>query len=110
MLNDRLDLAFHALSVATRREMVARLASGPLTVSDLARPLPISLPAVLQHLAVLEGAGLVHSQKAGRVRTCRLDAAAVARAERWLSDQRAQWESRLDRLAEYLASNEGGSK
>jgi DNA-binding transcriptional ArsR family regulator len=107
MLNQGLDLAFHALSVASRREMVARLAGGPLTVSELAKPLPMSLPAVLQHLAVLENAGLVVSEKAGRVRTCRLESAAVARAEQWFVAQRAQWERRLDRLADYLASNEG---
>jgi len=110
MLNQRLDLAFQALSVGARRDMVARLAGGPLTVSELARPLPMSLPAVLQHLAVLEGAGLVHSRKAGRVRTVQLDPAAVARAESWLADQRAQWEGRLDRLADFLASSQGEPK
>ena len=110
MLNEGLDLTFQALSVAARREMVARLASGPLTVSELAGPLPMSLPAVLQHLAVLEAAGLVASRKAGRVRTVRLDQAALNQAEHWLGAQRAQWESRLDRLADYLASNEGDPK
>ena len=109
MLNEGLDRTFHALSVATRRKMVTRLADGPLSVSELAKPLPMSLPAVLQHLAVLEGAGLVVSEKAGRVRTCRLDSAAVVRAEEWLGAQRAQWERRLDRLADYLASKEGES-
>ncbi|MDE3175092.1 MAG: winged helix-turn-helix transcriptional regulator [Pseudomonadota bacterium] len=107
MLNRSLDQAFQALSDSTRREMVARLAGGPLSVSELARPLPMSLPAVLQHLGVLEGAGLVVSEKTGRVRTCRLDAAAVARAEQWLSAQRGEWERRLDRLDAFLSAEKG---
>jgi DNA-binding transcriptional ArsR family regulator len=107
MLNESpsLDLAFQALGDRTRREIVSRLAGGPLSVSALAKPLPMTLPAVLQHLAVLETAGLVVSEKSGRVRTCRLDPAAIARAESWLSAQRGEWERRLDRLADYL--NEG---
>ncbi|HXT08686.1 MAG TPA: metalloregulator ArsR/SmtB family transcription factor [Roseiarcus sp.] len=107
MLNRSLDLAFQALSDATRRAIVARLAGGPLSVSALAEPLPMSLPAVLQHLAVLEGAGLVVSQKTGRVRTCRLEAAAIAAAEQWLSAQRGEWERRFDRLGDYLNSTPG---
>ena len=107
MLNQSLDLAFQALSDATRRALVARLAGGPLSVSELARPLPMSLPAVLQHLGVLETAGLVVSEKHGRVRTCRLDPAALAAAEQWLTAQRGEWERRLDRLADYLAQTEG---
>ena len=110
MLNDPLDLAFQALSDATRRAIVARLAVGPLSVSELAKPLPMSLPAVLQHLGVLESAGLVVSEKAGRVRTCRLDAAAIARAEHWLSAQRGEWERRLDRLGAYLQTTQGETK
>jgi DNA-binding transcriptional ArsR family regulator len=107
VLNDPLDLAFQALSDPTRRSMVARLAAGPLSVSELAKPLPMSLPAVLQHLGVLEGAGLVVSEKAGRVRTCRLDAAAIGRAEQWLTAQRGEWERRLDRLGAFLQSAQG---
>ncbi len=110
MLNRSLDLAFQALGDATRRDMVARLAAGPLSVSALAKPLPMSLPAVLQHLAVLETAGLVVSQKAGRVRTCRLEPTAIARAEQWLSAQRGEWEHRLDRLADFLQFPEGETK
>ena len=105
MLNQSLDLAFQALGDSTRRAIVARLAEGPLSVSDLAKPLPMSLPAVLQHLAVLETAGLVASRKAGRVRTCRLEPAALARAEAWLGAQRAEWERRLDRLDAFLKEN-----
>jgi DNA-binding transcriptional ArsR family regulator len=110
MLNHPLDLAFQALSDQTRREMVSRLAGGPLSVSALAKPLSMTLPAVMQHLAVLESAGLVVSQKSGRVRTCRLETAAIARAEQWLSTQRGEWERRLDRLGAYLQTPEGESK
>jgi DNA-binding transcriptional ArsR family regulator len=83
--------------------MVERLSRGPASVSELAEPLPMSLPAVLQHLKVLEVSGLVHSEKAGRVRTCEIDAAALRTAESWIIERRAIWERRLDRLGEYLA-------
>jgi DNA-binding transcriptional ArsR family regulator len=97
-----LDRAFHALADPTRRAMVERLAQGPATVSELKRPFPMSLPATMQHLAVLENAGLVVSQKSGRVRTCRINPAALAEAERWIAERRLEWERRLDRLGEYL--------
>jgi DNA-binding transcriptional ArsR family regulator len=104
MLNQSsaLDLAYQALADPTRRAMVARLSLGPASVSDLARPLPMSLPAVLQHLAVLETSGLVVSEKQGRVRTCRIDAGALAAAEQWIHARRTEWERRLDRLGAYL--------
>jgi DNA-binding transcriptional ArsR family regulator len=104
MLNEsaRLDLAFQALADPTRRGMLARLSRGPASVSELARPLPISLPAVLQHLHALEASGLVRSEKKGRVRTCRLEPKALATAESWIAEQRALWEGRLDRLEDYL--------
>ena len=104
MLNDsgRLDLAFQALGDATRRGMLARLSRGPASVSELARPLPMSLPAVLQHLRALEASGLVRSEKKGRVRTCRIEPQALAAAEDWIAEQRALWESRADRLEDYL--------
>jgi DNA-binding transcriptional ArsR family regulator len=104
MLNqsDPLDLAFQALADPSRRAIVARLTQGPASVSELARPLAMSFPAVMQHLAVLEGARLVRSQKVGRVRTCRIDTAALGQAEAWLSGQRAEWERRFDRLETYL--------
>jgi DNA-binding transcriptional ArsR family regulator len=84
--------------------MVERLSRGPASVSELKRPLVMSLPAVMQHLAVLETSGLVLSEKAGRVRTCRINPAALAEAERWIVDRRMEWERRLDRLGEYLQS------
>ena len=98
-----LDQVFQALADPTRRGMVERLVRGPASVSELSRPLAMSLPAVLQHLQVLEAAGLVRSEKAGRVRTCRIEPAALRTAEAWITDQRTAWETRLDRLGDYLA-------
>jgi DNA-binding transcriptional ArsR family regulator len=105
MLNDSgaLDLAFQALADPTRRRMVAQLSRGPASVSELARPLPISLPAVLQHLQMLEASGLVRSEKTGRVRTCRIAPQALATVESWIADQRSMWEGRIDRLEAFLA-------
>jgi DNA-binding transcriptional ArsR family regulator len=96
------DIVFHALADANRRLMLDRLAGGPASVSELARPLSITLPAVVQHLRVLESSGLVRSQKAGRVRTCQIEPRALNTAERWISERRAAWEQRLDRLGEFL--------
>jgi DNA-binding transcriptional ArsR family regulator len=104
MLKDstRLDRAFQALADPARRGMLARLARGPATVSELAQPLRMSLPAVLQHLQSLEGSGLIRSEKKGRVRTCRLQPGVLAAAEHWLVDRRSEWEIRHDRLEEYV--------
>jgi len=101
-----LDLAFQALADPTRRVMVERLARGPASVSELAEPLEMTLSAVVQHLAVLEASGLVRSQKVGRVRTCRIEPVALQGAERWIAARRASWESRLDKLGEFLAETE----
>ena len=98
-----LDKVFHALADPTRRGMVERLVRGPASVSELSRPLEMSLPAVLQHLQVLEASGLVRSEKAGRVRTCRIEPNTLRAAEAWVTGQRTAWESRLDRLGDYLA-------
>jgi len=97
-----LDLAFQALADPSRRAMVDRLAQGPATVSELAKPLAMSLPGVMQHLAVLEASGLVTSAKVGRTRTCRIDPTALSRAEQWIAERRALWERRLDRLGAFL--------
>jgi DNA-binding transcriptional ArsR family regulator len=105
-----LDRAFQALADPTRRAMVERLAQGPASVSELKRPLDMSLPAVMQHLAVLETSRLVVSQKSGRVRTCRINPSALAEAERWIADRRLEWERRLDRLGEYLQTLESEGK
>ena len=104
MLNQSdLDAVFHALTDPARRRMLERLSGGPATVSELARPIDMSLPAVMQHLAVLESSGLVRSQKVGRVRTCRIEPRALSLAERWINQRRTTWERRLDRLGEYLS-------
>jgi DNA-binding transcriptional ArsR family regulator len=98
------DEVFHALADASRRSMVERLVRGPASVSELAEPLDMSLAAVVQHVSVLQDAGIVTSEKVGRVRTCRLEAAGLRRVEAWLVAQRTEWERRLDRLADVLAS------
>ncbi|MBS0360754.1 MAG: helix-turn-helix transcriptional regulator [Proteobacteria bacterium] len=97
-----LDATFQALADPTRRAMVERLTLGPASVSELAQPFEMSLPAVVQHLAVLEASGLVASEKVGRVRTCRIEPAALSRAEQWFNQRRAEWEQRFDRLGDYL--------
>ena len=98
-----LDLTFQALADPARRAMVARLVEGPASVSELARPLDMTLSAVVQHLQVLETSGLVRSEKAGRVRTCRIDPMVLSQAEAWIAERRATWERRFDRLGAYLA-------
>lgn len=109
MLNEshRLDLAYQALADPTRRGMLARLSRAPASVSELARPFSMSLPAVMQHLQLLEASGLVRSEKKGRVRTCRIQPAALAAAESWIAQQRAMWEGRLDRFEDYLEGMKG---
>ena len=105
MLNDsRLDHAFAALSDPTRRGMLSRLARGPASVSELAGPLAMSLPAVMQHLAALEASGLVRSEKKGRVRTVRLEPGVLGQAEHWLAERRNEWEAHADRLEQYVES------
>jgi len=97
-----LDLAFQALADPSRRAMVDRLVQGPATVSELAKPLAMSLPGVMQHLAVLEASGLVVSEKVGRTRTCKIDPKVLSQAEHWIAERRALWERRLDRLGQFL--------
>src|SRR5690606_8121995 len=100
MLNQSasLDLMFQALADPTRRLMVERLSRGPISVSELARPLAMSLPAVIQHLQVLEASGLVRSEKVGRVRTCTIEPDALQTVETWVNERRTLWARRLDRL------------
>ncbi|MGA7087398.1 MAG: metalloregulator ArsR/SmtB family transcription factor [Candidatus Dormiibacterota bacterium] len=107
MLNQpaELDRAFHALADPSRRSMVKRLSQGPASVSELARPLAMSLAAVVQHIQVLEAGGLVRSQKIGRTRTCSIKPARLWTAEHWIADRRTTLERRLDRLGYYLAEN-----
>jgi len=102
MMNYALDKTFAALADPARRAMVERLVQGPASVSELARPLPMSLPAVMLHLKVLEESGLVTSRKEGRVRTCRIEPQMLSQAEQWVSERRQMWERSLDRLGQFL--------
>ena len=97
-----LDAMFQALADPTRRRMVERLSRGSASVSELAQPFSMSLPAIVQHLKVLEDSGLVTTQKVGRVRTCTIDTGALSMAEQWIIDRRVGWEKRLDRLGAFL--------
>lgn len=100
--SDALDRAFHALSDPSRRQMIDRLAQGPASVSELARPLQMTLAAVVQHVQVLESSGLIESRKTGRVRTCSISQDALRSTEQWLTDRRTVWQRRLDRLGAVL--------
>jgi DNA-binding transcriptional ArsR family regulator len=106
-LDADLDSVFRALADPGRRVMLERLSHGPASVSELGRPLAMSLAAVLQHVQVLEACGLVRSQKAGRTRTCTLDPAMLRTAETWIAERRTMVSRRLDRLGDYLASTAG---
>ena len=108
MLNQstKLDRLFQALADPARRAILEQLSRGPAPVSELARPLPMSLPSAMQHLGILETVGLVRSEKVGRVRTCTIEPQALSQAEQWINARRIEWEHRLDRLGEYLATME----
>jgi DNA-binding transcriptional ArsR family regulator len=101
----RLDVTFRALADPTRRAMVAALSRGQASVSELARPHRMSLPAVMKHLRVLVKAGLVRQRKSGRTRHCRLVAKPLKKAEAWISQYRAFWETQFDALERYLAQH-----
>ena len=104
MLNQeaRLDLAFHALSTPVRRGIVSRLSRGPASISELAAPFAVSLPAIVQHIQILETSGLVRTEKVGRVRICHIQPNALKSAEDWIAKRRSMWERRLDALAKLL--------
>jgi DNA-binding transcriptional ArsR family regulator len=112
MLNDSaaLDRAFQALADPVRRRMLARLSRGPASVSELAQPFSITLPAVMQHLKALEESGLVRSEKKGRVRTVQLQPKALSAAEGWIGKRRAEWEAQADRLEDYLSMLKGNGE
>ncbi len=97
-----IDRIFHALGDPTRRAIVERLSQRPMSVSQLAGPLSITLAAVVQHLQVLEDSGLIRTEKLGRVRTCSIAPAGIALAHQWFSDRRSVWEKQLDRLGSFL--------
>jgi DNA-binding transcriptional ArsR family regulator len=104
--SQELDGLFHALADPSRREIVEQLSRGPASVSELARPLTMSLPAVVQHLQVLESSGLIRTEKVGRVRTCHLQLKRLDTADNWIRARHAEWERRLDRLGDYLAATD----
>ena len=101
-----IDRLFHALGDPTRRAMLDRLSQGPCSVSNLAGPLSITLTAVMQHLQILEGCGLAHTEKVGRVRTCRIASEGLDALEQWVRAHRTLLERQLDRLADLLAEDE----
>lgn len=105
-----LDSLFHALADPTRRAVVSRLLKGAAPVKQLSEPFEMGLPAFLKHLSVLEVSGLIRTEKQGRVRTCRVDAERLAAAEGWLSQQRAIWQGRTDRLADFVESQTAPEK
>ena len=102
-LPDPLSATFSALADPTRRAIVARLAEGEATVSELAEPFDISLPAISRHLKVLEGAGLISRGRAAQWRPCRLEAKALQDLDGWLAHYRAFWTGRFDKMDAYLA-------
>jgi DNA-binding transcriptional ArsR family regulator len=103
------DRLFHALGDPTRRAILDRLSERPLSVSMLAAPLGITLTAVAQHLQILEECGLAHTEKVGRVRTCRIASAGFDTLERWVKQHRTVWDTRLDRLGDLLDDESRGS-
>ncbi|MBL8629928.1 MAG: helix-turn-helix transcriptional regulator [Rhodospirillaceae bacterium] len=100
-----IDRIFHALGDPTRRAILEHLSHGPAALSILAKPLDITVAAVVQHVQVLETSGLVHTEKVGRVRTCRMEPAGLSAAERWMQERRTTWERKLDRLRALLGEN-----
>lgn len=102
----KVDRVFHALGDPTRRAILEKLSNGPVSVSQLAEPLDVTLAAVVQHVQVLEESGLVRTEKLGRVRTCRIEPGGLSVAEHWIRDRRTLWERKLDRLGEILAEPE----
>jgi DNA-binding transcriptional ArsR family regulator len=109
---DELSGVFQAFADPTRRAVLNRLGAGPASVSDLAEPFAMALPSFMKHIRFLEGAGLIRTQKHGRVRTCEIDRKRFAAAEAWLAEQRAVWEGRADRLEQFVAKmqNKDGSR
>ncbi len=101
---DSLSDIFQALADPTRRAVIRRLGEGPATVSDLAKPFEMALPSFMKHIRFLESSGLIRTHKEGRVRTCEIKRKQFATAEAWLSEQRALWEGRADRLEQFVTA------
>jgi DNA-binding transcriptional ArsR family regulator len=107
--SEMLDRTFSAIADPTRRDILERLAAGPASVTELAEPYGISLPGVLKHIRILEGADLIATEKRGRTRECRLGPADMDEASDWIDHQRVLWERRFDRLDTYLAGTTKGA-
>ncbi|CEJ12181.1 HTH-type transcriptional regulator [bacterium YEK0313] len=101
-----LDGIFQALADPTRRAVIGRLGQGPASITELSRPFAMALPSFMKHIQLLEGSGLIRTEKAGRVRTCALQPHSFALAESWLSAQRALWEARTDRLERFVTATQ----
>ncbi len=99
-----LNAVFQALADPTRRAVLGRLARGPASVGDLARPFDMALPSFMQHIRFLERSGWIRTRKVGRVRICQIEEHSFAAAEAWLAEQRALWEGRTDRLERFVAA------
>lgn len=104
--SEELDGVFQALADPTRRAVLGRLGSGPASISDLAAPFDMALPSFLKHIRFLEESGLIKTEKEGRVRTCSLQRARFSMVEGWLSEQRAVWQARTDRLESLVLARE----
>lgn len=100
--HETLNTVFHALADPTRRAVIQQLTGGPASVTELAEPFDMALPSFMKHIGVLENAGLIHSTKVGRVRTCEIKPQQLNAAEGWISEQTALWEGRIDRMASYV--------
>jgi DNA-binding transcriptional ArsR family regulator len=96
------DSVFHALGDPTRRAILEKLSQGPISVSQLAEPLDMTLAAVVQHLQILEDSGLIRTEKVGRVRTCNIESAGFSVAAKWIAQRRTLWDKRFDRLGDLL--------
>ena len=107
---EQLSVIFHALADPTRRAVLSRLGTGPASISDLAKPFDMALPSFMKHIRLLEGSGLIRTRKSGRVRTCAIDETSFRLAETWLARQRAIWESRTDRLEQFVMAAQENDK
>ncbi|MET0402324.1 MAG: metalloregulator ArsR/SmtB family transcription factor [Cystobacter sp.] len=107
---EQLSGIFQALADPTRRAVLRRLGDGPASISELAKPFDMALPSFMKHIQLLEASGWIHTRKAGRVRTCVLEKKPLAAAESWLSEQRALWESRTDRLEMFVTASRNKEK
>ncbi|WP_213572239.1 metalloregulator ArsR/SmtB family transcription factor [Rhodococcus sp. USK13] len=104
--SEQLDGIFQALADPTRRAVLTRLGEGPASVGELAKPFDMALPSFMKHIRFLEDSGWIQTRKQGRVRTCVLEETSMVTAQAWLAKQRALWEGRTDRLAQFVTTRE----